>query len=246
MWSAWQNGAVTSQKGWVHCWSRTSMARRVAPVNSRLVGLISIRRPGANTARSRSAWSNQGSSEPGGTTVPFSSWQILPWSVSHPTRTVNRGAGFLASAWTALRADGHLHQGVGPALSGGAGQMVPGSRIPTEDLFGLGPVGLEQLVFQPLELFGHDGAVNGIEVDGPEPGPAEALDQVDVPPGPAPLGVLVAPVGIGQLLPVGGGPGEVGKGQLPGLVDQQRPRPGPGPLRSPGTGGRSSRPRGPR
>ncbi len=38
MWSAWQNGAVTSQKGWVHCWSRTSMARRVAPVNSRVWG----------------------------------------------------------------------------------------------------------------------------------------------------------------------------------------------------------------
>ena len=106
--------------------------------------------------------------------------------------------------------------------------MVPGSRVPAQDLSGLGPVGLEQLVLQPFELLGHDGAGDGVEVHGPEPGPAEALDQVDVPAGPAALGVLVGPVGVGQLLPVGGGPGEVGKGELAGLVDQQGLVPGQG------------------
>ena len=55
MWSTWQKGALTSQKGWVHSRSRTSMARRVAPVKNRLVGLVSTRHPGLNTARSRSA-----------------------------------------------------------------------------------------------------------------------------------------------------------------------------------------------
>ena len=98
-----------SQSGWQHSRSLTSMARRVAPVNSRAVGLHSTRLTGAKTARSRPARSrvaslavapiltgpsgvnsarsmsascSQASSEPGGTTVPSSSSEIRPCSVS--------------------------------------------------------------------------------------------------------------------------------------------------------------------
>ena len=81
-----------------------------------------------------SAPSRKGSSDPGGTTVPSSSWQIRPCSVSHPTRTVNSGAGRRASAGQLFERMAILGHGVGPALSRGAGQFVPRSRITTEAL----------------------------------------------------------------------------------------------------------------
>ena len=80
--------------------------------------------------------------------------------------------GLAAVGRKAPRAGGHLHQGVGPALLGRAGQAVCGPRVTAEGRSGLGPVGLEQLVLQPGQLLGHDGAVDGVEVDGPEPAAA--------------------------------------------------------------------------
>ena len=109
MWSTWHQAAGTWQLGWQHSRSRTSMARRVAPVKHRWVGGHSTRGTGAKTAsanreastvrhravapmpirpsdrysaRSRSAPGSQSRSSPGGTTVPSSSWQILPCRVS--------------------------------------------------------------------------------------------------------------------------------------------------------------------
>ncbi len=52
------------------------------PVESRVVQPMATLPPGLNTARSTSAPSSQGRSDPGGTTVPFSSSQIRPCSVS--------------------------------------------------------------------------------------------------------------------------------------------------------------------
>ena len=127
----------------MHWRSRTSMALRVAPVNNRARGLISTRRPGANTARSRSARSSQGRRAPGATTVPSSSSQILVVSVSQPTRTVNSGAGRRARSEQlfdrvaiSTRASARRWPGV-RASSLGFGSWPRASRA-------VGPVGLEQ------------------------------------------------------------------------------------------------------
>ena len=105
-----------------------------------------------------------------------------------------------------------------------ASSAGPESR-PRADL-GLGPVGLEQLGLEPFELGRDDGAGDRVEGHGPEPGTGEAVDQVDVPAGPATLGLLVGGLGVGQLLPVGGGPTEPVEGQAPGLVDEEGLVPG--------------------
>ena len=57
---------------------------------------------------------------------------------------------------------GHLDEGVGPALARGAGQLVD-PRGAAQALFGLGTVGLEEVVLEPVELAGHDGARDGVE-----------------------------------------------------------------------------------
>jgi hypothetical protein len=82
MWSTWHSGAGRSQVGCVQRWSRTSIARRVAPVKNRAFSLTSIRGRGENTMRSNSATSSQGTSDPGVRTLPASVAQIRPESVS--------------------------------------------------------------------------------------------------------------------------------------------------------------------
>ena len=57
----------------------------------------------------------------------------------------------------AAAARGHLHEGVGPALARGAGQLVEAPGAP-EPLLGLGTVGLEEVVLEAVELVGDDGA----------------------------------------------------------------------------------------
>ncbi len=56
----------------------------------------------------------------------------------------------------------HLDEGVGPALGRGAGQLVDAGG-PAQALFGLGAVGLEEVVLEAVELARDDGAVDGVE-----------------------------------------------------------------------------------
>ena len=167
--------------------------------------------PGVKVARCRSAPSNQGSSDPGGTTVPFSSSQIRPWRVSHPTRTVNRGAGFgrcpgsPPSGWPSP-------PGRRPGAAWGCG--TGGRRAPGHGRGSLWPrPGRPRTARAPgvRALRPRWSPLIGSRVMAPSQFAVEALDQVDLPAGPQLLAVLVGPVGIGQLSPVGGDPGRTGQ-----------------------------------
>ena len=57
----------------------------------------------------------------------------------------------MPSAGAVGAAGGHLHEGVGPALGRGAGQLVDAGRAP-QALLGLGAVGLEEVVLEAVEL----------------------------------------------------------------------------------------------
>ena len=101
-----------------------------------------------------------------------------------------------------------------------ASSMGPG--VTPEGLFGLRPVGLEELVLDAGELAGHDGPADRVEVPAQEVHPLQALGQIDVTPGPAGQVGLFGPVGIGHLDEVGGGVGKARERKLRGRLEQGR------------------------
>ena len=118
-------------------------------------------------------------------------------------------------------ARGHLDEGVGAALRRGAGQLVEASRAP-QAFFGLGAVGLEEIVLEAVELARDDGTRDRVEGHLAQPHPAEAGLEEHVAGGLAVLLGGVGPVGVGQLLPVTQGPVEVLEAHLLGLGDEHR------------------------
>src|ERR1019366_9069756 len=98
----------------------------------------------------------------------------------------------------ALGAHRHLDQSVGPSLCGGAGKLVD-PWIPPERLFGARPFGFEELVLDPGELAGDDGARNRVEGPAQEVHPVPALSHIGVTPGPTRQVALFGPVGVGHL-----------------------------------------------
>ena len=124
------------------------------------------------------------------------------------------GADALGRSGAAPR--GHFHQGVGPALPRGAGQLVDPAGAP-QALFGLGTVGLEEVVFQAVELARHDGARNGVQRHLAQPHATQARLQEHIARGLALLVGGLGPVGVGQLLPIVEHPGEVLEAHLLGL-----------------------------
>ena len=87
---------------------------------------------------------------------------MRPCRVSKPTRTLKSGRRADALGRGGAAPCRHFDQGVGPALARGPGQLVdaPGAA---QALFGLGTVGLEEVVFDPVELIGDNGAVDRVE-----------------------------------------------------------------------------------
>ncbi len=115
----------------------------------------------------------------------------------------------------------HLDQGIGPALGGTPGQLV-GSWVTPERFCGRRPVGLEEQLFDPVELAGHDGPADRVEVPAQVVHPPHGLDHVDVTPGPAGHVGLFGPVGVGHLGEVGHRVGKGHEGEVAGRLDQGR------------------------
>ena len=125
----------------------------------------------------------------------------------------------MPSAGAVRAPGGHLDQRIGPALPAVTGQLVePGPSA--QSLGGLGAVGLEELVLQPVQLAGHDGTRDRVERHLAEPHPREARLEIHVARRPAVLVGGVGALGVGQLLPVVQCPEEVLEAHGGGLGDQ--------------------------
>ena len=116
--------AGRSQNSCWHCRSRTSMARRVAPVKNRDVTEHSARLSGPKTIRSKVASSIQRNSDPGVTTGPCANSEIAPGQRRVVDDHSEEGLGAAGVGGGTGRAHRHLDHGVGPALGRGAGQLV--------------------------------------------------------------------------------------------------------------------------
>ena len=207
--------------------TRPAPDRRVPGVDRQRLVQRSTRRPG-DGGPLHIGPSSQGAVTPGGPRCRSRAGRSARAASPSPTRTVNSGAGLLASAGElfermaiSTRASARRCPGVRARWSPGPGSRPRTARASARSASNSSCSSRASSSATMVP-------VRGSRFMAPSQEPAEALDQVDVPAGPAALGVLVGPVGIGQLPPVGGGPGEVGKGELAGLVDQQGLVPGQG------------------
>ena len=176
-WSTSQSSTVASHRGWKHSRSGTSTDRRVAPVKMRRrgddvhdpVGTVEddsldprLVQPGHQRTRAHHPAVGQ---------LAHPSLERLVAHQHGEQRLGQAGAG-----GNGHRLAGHLHQGVGPALGRGAGQVGPAHPLSHPGL-GLGPVGGEQLLLDGLQGPAHDVARDGVEDAVEEPGPSKPHDR---------------------------------------------------------------------
>ena len=116
MWSIWQRSAGASQKGWVQHWSRTSMARRVAPVKKRAVVEHSIRVPGRKDDAFEVRPLQPGQQRTGGDDGPPFDPADAPMEGLITHQDAEEGLGTPVAVLGPLGAHRHLDQGVGATL----------------------------------------------------------------------------------------------------------------------------------
>ena len=177
------------------------MARRSAPVKNRRVAPTSMTREGdvehdpfdvgGGEPPGRGAWCDDGA-------VP--ELEDRSGEGLQAAHDGEQGCGPAAVGGRGAGPDGHLDQGVGSALGGGASELGD-ERFPAEAFLGLGPVGLEQLLFDGLQGDVDDGAVDRVEGHAPEPHAVEGLRQVDLAGRFVGLVVLFGAVGVPEVAP---------------------------------------------
>ena len=142
--------------------------------------------------------------------------ELRRWPVA-ATRHNGRGRRPDPGAWR--RSACHLDQGVVAPLGGAAGQVVD-CGVVADPSAGVGPVGFEELLFEPLELVEEHRAADGVkgaaQVDAAPKGAAGIHLTVVM----GPLGALVGAVGVGMLLPVAQHPQQIPVAQPAGGLNQ--------------------------
>ena len=191
------------------CWqwrSRTSTARRRAPVKRRLRDTPMTRSGPSNTTRSMSASDSSGMTRPGASTVPHGQLADLG-ECPFADQDGDQRSGLEATGLAGAGAGGHLDEGVGAALADRAHR----------------PVALVievQLVFEPFELVEERGAADRVEhgphFDDAIEGPGRRTCAAFVQPGTFVFGR----VGVGALPPVLDHPVGVGEPQHLTLTDE--------------------------
>lgn len=116
-------------------------------------------------------------------------------------------------------------EGLCPALLGAAGQIGGGGRV-AEPLAGVGPVGFEEVLFEALELAGHDGAADGVEEGVEHDHVVDRARAVEAAGGVLGQGVSLAAVGVVELEPVGDDPFEVPERHGAPVLDETVPAAG--------------------